>query len=577
MHMRAAVVAVLAAAACASPGEPPARPSKVPPQENVDVQQPASGVLDRDPPAGAGAMAPNLTPAGADEALLSWVEPDGKGMRVRFSRLAGMKWSEASTIASGERVLGGWADAPVVVTGAGGEMVAAWTEGAGGKGEVSDVVLGRKSGSGWKRLGAAHDDRTATEHAFASLLPDRGGILAVWLDGRATAKGEPMTLHSARIGPRGVEQPALVDARVCDCCPTAAAMTDRGPVVAYRDRDGKDVRDISVVRLVDGKWSVPVPVHADGWHVGGCPVSGPAIAASGRLVAVAWYSEAQERPAVRVAFSRDAGAHFGDPIEVDARAGGRTPLGRVSIALDDAGDALVTWVAARDRAAEIVVRRIAVDGAVGPERTVAATGAARSSGVPRALRVDEWLLVAWTDVEAHRIRATALALREIGAPAAVDSTPPQVPPADQMAAGRAAPTRWVGKNLEGRAVRIGDLRGKVVVLNLWATYCAPCFAEFPELAALKKTWRKRGVEFVSLSIDEDAARPRVIAVWKKHGLPYTLWLDPQETAPFAFATQSIPVTFVIDRLGVVRLRHDDKIRAGDHELNAAIEAALAAR
>ncbi len=579
MHMRA-VVAVFAAAACAAPGEPAPGPKRATPAEKVHARDPASGALGLDPPAAAGAVAPNLTPGGTREALLSWVEPDRKGMRIRFSRLSGMKWSEAVTVLSGERVLAGWADAPQVVLGEGGTLAATWTEAGAGKGDVSDLVLGRAApGAGWKRIGLAHDDGTASEHGFASLLPDRGGFLAVWLDGRATVRGEPTTLRSARLGPGGVEQPALIDARVCDCCPTAAAMTDRGPVVAYRDRDAKDVRDISVVRLVDGRWSDPVPVHADGWQIGGCPVSGPAIAARGSMVAVAWYSEASGAPVVRAAFSRDAGAHFGEPVLVDARAGERVPLGRVSIALDEADDALVTWVAARDRAAEILVRRIATGGGAGPERVVAATGAARASGVPRTLRIDDWLLVVWTDAEAKRLRATAVAVREVGAPAAAAAPQPAPPVEDGRAAvGRPAPAAWNGKSLEGRAVRITDLRGKVVVLNLWATWCAPCFAEFPELEALEKTYRKRGVEFISLSIDEDDARPRVIATWKKRGLPsYTLWLDPDETAPIDFAAPAIPVTLVIDRRGIVRFRHDQKIRASDPDLNAAIEAALASR
>lgn len=578
MEMRAVVV-VLAAAACAAPAEPVPKPSPARPIETANAPAPASGVLDLDPPAASGAMAPNLAPGGPGEALLSWIEPDGDGMRVRFSRLRAMKWSEATTVASGARVLAGWADAPAVARGADGGLAGAWTEGAGGNGEASDLVLGRAAaGGGWKRVGPAHDDRSATEHGFASLVADENGFLAVWLDGRATARGEPMSLRAARLGPGGVAQGMLIDPRVCDCCPTAAAMSDRGPVVAYRDRDPKDVRDIAVVRLEGGRWSEPVRVHADGWQLGGCPVNGPAIAARGSLVAVAWYTEANGAPAVRAAFSRDAGAHFGAAIEVDGRAGGRAPLGRVAIAIDDAGNALVTWVAAKDRTAEILVRRVAPDGGAGPERTVAAIGAARSSGIPRALRVDDWLVVTWTDVAARRLRAAAIALREVGAPVAAAAPEPAEPTAGRRGApGQPAPTVWVGKNLAGRAVRIADLRGKVVVLNLWATYCGPCFAEFPELAAIQKAYQKRGVEFISLSIDEDAARPRVIAAWKKYGLPYTLWLDPDETAPIDFASPSIPVTFVIDRRGVVRYRHDDKIQADDQDLKAAIEAALAAR
>ena len=126
-------------------------------------------------------------------------------------------------------------------------------------------------------------------------------------------------------------------------------------------------------------------------------------------------------------------------------------------------------------------------------------------------------------------------------------------------------------------VRIQDLRGKVAVVNLWATWCGPCVAEFPHLVELHKTYASRGVEFVLLSTDEDAARPRVLEAWKKHGLPFTLWLDFQETAPLAFASPSIPVTLIIDRGGVIRFRRDGKITASDAALLKALDAALAAR
>jgi hypothetical protein len=80
-----------------------------------------------------------------------------------------------------------------------------------------------------------------------------------------------------------------------------------------------------------------------------------------------------------------------------------------------------------------------------------------------------------------------------------------------------------------------------------------------------------------LSIDDNDARPRVLAAWQKHALPFTLWLDNLETAPIDFAAPSIPVTLVLDRKGVVRFRRDGKITESDSELVSAIDAALADR
>ena len=81
---------------------------------------------------------------------------------------------------------------------------------------------------------------------------------------------------------------APVDLRVCECCPTAAAVTADGPIIAYRDRSPKEIRDIYISRLVDGSWTEPVAVHNDNWHIAACPVNGPALSARGRSVAVAW-------------------------------------------------------------------------------------------------------------------------------------------------------------------------------------------------------------------------------------------------------------------------------------------------
>ncbi len=135
-----------------------------------------------------------------------------------------------------------------------------------------------------------------------------------------------MTLYTARVlGSRNGKASGeeKIDARVCSCCQTDAALTDSGPVVVYRDRSGEEVRDIFVIRRTSRGWSRPVRVHADNWKIPGCPVNGPAIAASGRHVAVAWFTSAPPNPRVYVAFSEDGGASFGP-----AASGGRRQAGR---------------------------------------------------------------------------------------------------------------------------------------------------------------------------------------------------------------------------------------------------------
>jgi thiol-disulfide isomerase/thioredoxin len=331
------------------------------------------------------------------------------------------------------------------------------------------------------------------------------------------------------------------------------------------------VRDISIARMVDDRWTAPAPVARDGWRIEGCPVNGPAVAARGSLVAVAWYTEGGAGPAIKVAFSRDAGASFSAPVEVDRARDGRVPVGRVGLSLDGAGDAIVSWVVG---GGHILVRRIGADGQAGSIRAVGTTSA--KGAIPRVVRVDEWLVVIWTDGSGKdsRLRSSAVALREFGAAAAE-------PVASEAPSGRPVVGQLVpdyrATSPDGRTVSLRDLRGKPVLINLWATWCAPCLEEMPELIALHEKYAARGVEFIAVSLDDGDAREKVLASFQKRALPFTLWLDPDDLATTVLAAPSLPVTFLVDRDGVIRFRRDGLITAGDRELNAALTGALDAR
>ncbi|MEM9381789.1 MAG: hypothetical protein AAGB93_17675 [Planctomycetota bacterium] len=184
-------------------------------------------------------------------------------------------------------------------------------------------------------LGWLHEDDSAVEHGFVSLVPEAdGSALAVWLDGRRSASGGGAQLLARTVRANGDRLDELVlDERVCECCPTdAVQLADGTVVVAYRGRTEDEVRDIWTVRRLPGArdWSEPEPVHADGWRIEGCPVSGPAVATSDRVVAVAWFTQAGGLDArrVRVAFSRDRGRSYDVPIDVAIGA----TQGRVALA-----------------------------------------------------------------------------------------------------------------------------------------------------------------------------------------------------------------------------------------------------
>jgi hypothetical protein len=379
-----------------------------------------------DPPAAAGAVGPNLT-ATSRGVLLSWLEPAGLAVRpegspwsLRYALFSDGRWSTPRTIATGDRFFVNWADFPSIVEARGGWLLAHWPEKSGEDTYAYNAVLARANSldGPWRRLGPIHDDKTETEHGFVSFVPEGDAIRAFWLDGRemteggghgghGAAGGGSMTLRTARVSRDGkVTDGAVLDRKTCECCNTSAAVTSEGALISFRDRSDKEVRDISVVRRTASGWSEASGVGADGWEIAGCPVNGPAVAASGRTVAIAWFTAAAERQRVRLAFSQDAGRSFGKPIEVD----NAEPLGRVDILLDPAGDAIVAWVGASG-GPSIRLRRISAAGTAGPVVTVAATTIDRASGFPQIARVPGGYLVAWVDAKAPaRIRATVVEL-----------------------------------------------------------------------------------------------------------------------------------------------------------------------
>ncbi|MEM8930723.1 MAG: hypothetical protein AAGE94_06080 [Acidobacteriota bacterium] len=375
-----------------------------------------------DPPATAGAMAPRLAPEAGGTVLASWIEPTEAGHRLRIARLDDTIWSEPVSIVEGEDFFANWADTPGV-TPVGDQLVAAWPEmlGEGTYAYGLSIAHGSETLSAaaeFRRAGLLHDDATPEEHGFVSFVPaGDGAVRAFWLDGRELAshgngpRGS-MQLRSTTVTATadGVEiaPSTVLDRRVCECCSTDAVDTPAGPLVAYRDRDEGEIRDIYVVRADgSGEGSEPVRVHEDGWRIEGCPVNGPALDAAGDIVAIAWFTAA-EAPRVVMAWSRDGGASFEPPIEID---GTGTALGRVDLALDSAGDAWVTWLAVGGSGPAIRLRRIGRGGEIGPARTVVATTDRRASGVPRLVADGDRLLIAWVeDAEASALRVAAVPL-----------------------------------------------------------------------------------------------------------------------------------------------------------------------
>lgn len=129
--------------------------------------------------------------------------------------------------------------------------------------------------------------------------------------------------------------------------------------------------------------------------------------------------------------------------------------------------------------------------------------------------------------------------------------------------------------MKGDSVSLAALRGKVVLLNVWATWCGPCRKEIPELRALNATYKDRGLELVGVSVDSDGTDDAIRVFLQEFKMDYAIWRDSNESVQTLFRMSGVPATFLIDRKGVIRWKATGAVEPHDSTLTAAIEAALA--
>ena len=365
-----------------------------------------------DLPVAAGSLAPDLR-AGSDGRLwLTWMERSGQTRRLQMSSFSARDgWSGARTVAQGDDLIANAVDTPHVLATPDGTVWVQWLASSKAAAAGYDVMLARSGDQGehWGPPITVNDDGLAAEHGFAALWPqgkDQLGI--VWLDGReqAAAAAGSMPMHHGQGATQvrsNVFDPKLeratdsvLDFRSCDCCQTTVAMTARGPLLVWRDRDGNEVRDIVATRFDSGQWSDVQAVHRDGWRIEACPVAGPAVAALGEDVIVVWYTEAGGEPTLQLARSHDAGAHFAAPVRLDDE---HEVLGRAAVAVD-ARQVWVAWFREQAHGQTLMLARYSRDLNQVLQALEVATLAARglASGYPRMLSQGDGVYLVWTDV-----------------------------------------------------------------------------------------------------------------------------------------------------------------------------------
>lgn len=179
-------------------------------------------------------------------------------------------------------------------------------------------------------------------------------------------------------------------------------------------------------------------------------------------------------------------------------------------------------------------------------RLVEVTGAARREGDRRSLKVDALRVT-------NDAPAASEAARAVG-------TQPEL----------------VLRDLAGVEQKLSSLRGRVVVLNFWATYCEPCRKEMPDLVAIQKDYAARGVRFVGASADGAADRAKVLRFIKETRINFPVWTGMTAALMSRFGlAPTLPGTVVFDREG--RIISSTNAVVNPAELRKQLDALTAAR
>ena len=345
-------------------------------------------------PAGDASLQPNWSAAPDGSAILSWIEPAKDGSySLRYAVRRGPAWSEARTVIARRRFFRHPAEVPEVAQLGDRQWLARWIEMPDEASEAEFInVSSSTDGLKWTAPVMAHKDRSPVQHGLASMVasgPNETSV--IWL---ATPMGEDGPAHLMRtvVDALGKEiREERLDPDVCSCCPTSVVKTAKGLLIAYRDHTPEDIRDISVLRFENGKWSQPKTLNADKWKINACPINAASAAAKGDHVAIAWFTGAQDSPRVQVAFSADSGTTFGKPVTIGT---GRA-FGYAAAVLDDGGNAIVSWLErAADGSARVLVRQVSPAGVAGPVAEVA-HGERQSLGYPRLSYSAGGTFIAW--------------------------------------------------------------------------------------------------------------------------------------------------------------------------------------
>ena len=333
---------------------------------------------------------------------LSWISSEEElNSYLHFSQFKDGKWIKPQTVAYGSDWFINWADFPAHAINQDLIITSHLKKSASGT-YTYDVVLNlqKLSGEKIKEDFLLNTDGVEAEHGFVSIIANnKKGFFITWLDGRNTIEKKldgdhkPMTIRFAEITDKGdVIKESELDSSTCDCCQTSIAITNDGPIVVYRDRGEKEVRDIYSVKNINGTWEEPNAVRDDGWIINGCPVNGPKVAVNSKDLAVAWFTVSNENPLVNVSFSKNNGNSFGVPLKVNDH----DAIGRVDVSFLNEEEVIVSYMEVDDIGTYLRIKKVSFDGKISEPITISKIDGGRNTGVPQLEIIDSEIFIVWT-------------------------------------------------------------------------------------------------------------------------------------------------------------------------------------
>ena len=345
-------------------------------------------------PTNKNSLAPNLCSFGNHFAL-SWIERNTDGeARLQMATWNGSEFDEIRLIAKSKGMFANWADIPSLVEAPSGDLYAHWLNRIGNETYAYGIQIERSidHGKSWQSLGWLHNDTSATEHGFVSLIPENRHVRAFWLDGRQMKKPTgKMMLRTAILDGNEIKSENMLDDDVCTCCPTGAIQLPSGSAVVYRDRLPQEIRDISLVHLKNNTWSKPSRIQKDNWVMPGCPVNGPSIATNGNIIAVSRFTVIKNKAKIILRLFKVGQAESGKEITLDEN----VPVGRCTTVCSE--DAVYNiWIGVDKKQTVLRMAEVSLSGKIKRKITLVPIDKDRSSGMPRAIFSNNYLWVSWT-------------------------------------------------------------------------------------------------------------------------------------------------------------------------------------